>query len=325
MTRSPAAGAMTRYSVARATTAPSVRPEGTASRAMRATTRSLPALGIDTLGRLSASTCSATRAERRRQRCRILGGPVEFITDLNWAEDWFHTTTRVNFAINIGAGTGADLNASANNAIAAAFALSGTPPRRSRRIHFGGRTSLAIDQVTPAHRRYPSTCSSTSPARPVRSAIANSSKGAIECPRRAKRPPGQPGGFFLPVLAPSGSKPCQPPGRTAPAASAMSLAAILDAASPVRRASRPQMLPFAGATAKPPSASNASGPMRASQGSSPRSPSTSKNQAGPGRAARAGRIGRRADPGPAKPERARREGRADRRGGGLSATNDDKP
>jgi hypothetical protein len=53
------------------------------------------------------------------------GGPVELITDVNWADDRFDTPTQVTFAANVGASTGANLNASANNAIAAAFALAG--------------------------------------------------------------------------------------------------------------------------------------------------------------------------------------------------------
>jgi Ca2+-binding RTX toxin-like protein len=76
------------------------------------------------------------------------GGPVELITDVNWAEDKFRTdVATVTFAANMGAGTGADLNSSANNAIAAAFALSGNPAAVvAAQFTFGGHTYLAINQ-----------------------------------------------------------------------------------------------------------------------------------------------------------------------------------
>jgi Ca2+-binding RTX toxin-like protein len=77
------------------------------------------------------------------------GGPVELITDLNWAEDKVDTATQVTFATNTGAGTGVDLNASANNAIAAGFALAGGGAAVvAAQFTFGGRTYLAIDQAT---------------------------------------------------------------------------------------------------------------------------------------------------------------------------------
>ncbi len=76
------------------------------------------------------------------------GGPVELITDLNWAEDKVDTATQVTFATNTGAGTGVDLNASANNAIAAAFALAGGGAAVvAAQFTFGGRMYLAIDQA----------------------------------------------------------------------------------------------------------------------------------------------------------------------------------
>ncbi|HEX2398521.1 MAG TPA: bluetail domain-containing putative surface protein, partial [Mycobacterium sp.] len=77
------------------------------------------------------------------------GGPVELITDVNWAEDKFDTAVNVTFAANMGAGTGGDLNASANNAIAAAFALAGGGVTTvvAAQFTFGGRTYLAIEQT----------------------------------------------------------------------------------------------------------------------------------------------------------------------------------
>jgi Ca2+-binding RTX toxin-like protein len=74
------------------------------------------------------------------------GGPVDLIADVNWAEDRFLTSIAVTFATNSGAGTGTDLNASANNAIAAAFALNGGAGVVAAQFTFGGRTYLAIDQ-----------------------------------------------------------------------------------------------------------------------------------------------------------------------------------
>ena len=77
------------------------------------------------------------------------GGPVELITDVNWAEDKFNTVTKVTFAANVGAPTGANLNASANNAVAAAFALAGGGGTTvvAAQFTFGGRIYLAIEQT----------------------------------------------------------------------------------------------------------------------------------------------------------------------------------
>ena len=76
------------------------------------------------------------------------GGPLEQITDVNWAEDKVDTATQVTFAINVGAGTGVDLNASANNAIVGAFGLAGGGANVvAAQFTFAGRTYLAIDQA----------------------------------------------------------------------------------------------------------------------------------------------------------------------------------
>src|SRR5215208_1628816 len=53
------------------------------------------------------------------------GGPVEFITDVDWSVDRFDTEPNLTFATNTGAGTGVDLATSANNAVNAAAALGG--------------------------------------------------------------------------------------------------------------------------------------------------------------------------------------------------------
>ena len=83
-------------------------------------------------------------SERRRAAG---GGPVERITDLNFDQDRFLLGVEVTFAANLGAGTGADLATSANNAIAAALALSGDPAAVvAAQFTFNGRTYLAIDE-----------------------------------------------------------------------------------------------------------------------------------------------------------------------------------
>ena len=67
---------------------------------------------------------------------------------MDFSLDRFLTNTQaVTFATNTGAGTGADLNASANNAIAAAFALAGSTGWVAAQFTFTGRTYLAIDQA----------------------------------------------------------------------------------------------------------------------------------------------------------------------------------
>jgi hypothetical protein len=68
---------------------------------------------------------------------------------VNWAEDKIGTfnATAVTFATNTGAGTGVDLNTSANNAIAAAFALNGgVATNVAAQFTFAGRTYVAINQ-----------------------------------------------------------------------------------------------------------------------------------------------------------------------------------
>jgi Ca2+-binding RTX toxin-like protein len=75
------------------------------------------------------------------------GGPVERITDVNFAEDQFLLFTEVTFAANMGAGTGADLNTSAVNAIAGAYALAGGGTAVvAAQFTFNGHSYLAIDQ-----------------------------------------------------------------------------------------------------------------------------------------------------------------------------------
>ena len=78
------------------------------------------------------------------------GGPIERIIDMNFNEDRIRLDTiQVTFAANLGAGTGASLAASANNALAAAQALSGgNTAWVAAQFTFGGRTYLAIDQAT---------------------------------------------------------------------------------------------------------------------------------------------------------------------------------
>jgi hypothetical protein len=73
----------------------------------------------------------------------------KLIADVDFAVDRFLTPVRATFAANMGARTGVDLNASASNAIAAAFALAGGGAAVvAAQLTFGGRTYLAIDQVS---------------------------------------------------------------------------------------------------------------------------------------------------------------------------------
>jgi Ca2+-binding RTX toxin-like protein len=75
------------------------------------------------------------------------GGPVELITDVNWAEDRIQTSAVIAFAANTGAGTGVNLATSATNAIAAANALAGGGATQvAAQFTFGGRNYLAINQ-----------------------------------------------------------------------------------------------------------------------------------------------------------------------------------
>jgi Ca2+-binding RTX toxin-like protein len=72
------------------------------------------------------------------------GGPVERVTDVDWSVDRVDTAPNLTFAFNAGAGTGVDLNASANNAINAAAALGGTQLVAAQ-FTFAGRTYLAMN------------------------------------------------------------------------------------------------------------------------------------------------------------------------------------
>jgi hypothetical protein len=77
------------------------------------------------------------------------GGPVERITDLSWVEDRIQAFELVSFAADVGTGNGANLNASANSAVAAAFALNGSASMNvAAQFTFNGRSYLAINQDT---------------------------------------------------------------------------------------------------------------------------------------------------------------------------------
>jgi Ca2+-binding RTX toxin-like protein len=76
------------------------------------------------------------------------GGPVEFITDVNFDQDRFQTPAAIVFAANMGAGNGANLAQSANIALNASAALSGdTANLTAAQFTFVGRTYLAINQA----------------------------------------------------------------------------------------------------------------------------------------------------------------------------------
>jgi Ca2+-binding RTX toxin-like protein len=103
--------------------------------------------GIDTISGGSGNDVLAYGAVDHDGDNATGGGPVELVTDVDWSADKFDTPVQVNFAANMGAGTGATLAASATNAIAAALALSGNPAAQvAAQFTFGGRTYLAINQ-----------------------------------------------------------------------------------------------------------------------------------------------------------------------------------
>jgi Ca2+-binding RTX toxin-like protein len=78
------------------------------------------------------------------------GGPVEWITDLDWAADRFEVFAAVDFAAAVGAGAANNLSQAASNAITAADALAGPGAQfTAAQFTFSGRTYLAMDQVTP--------------------------------------------------------------------------------------------------------------------------------------------------------------------------------
>ncbi len=102
-------------------------------------------LGIDTLAGGSGNDVFAYGAADEDGNNAGGGGPVEVITDVDFAVDRFDTTATITFATNTGAGTGADINTSANNAIASATALSGGANTVAAQFTFGGRTYVAIN------------------------------------------------------------------------------------------------------------------------------------------------------------------------------------
>jgi Ca2+-binding RTX toxin-like protein len=103
------------------------------------------ALGIDTLAGGSGNDVFAYGAPDEDGNNAAGGGPVELITDVDFAVDRFDTNATITFAANIGAGTGTDLNSSTNNAITAATALNGGVNTVAAQFTFGGRTYLAIN------------------------------------------------------------------------------------------------------------------------------------------------------------------------------------
>ncbi len=77
------------------------------------------------------------------------GGQIELLTDLDWSEDRIQTLNPVTYATDVGARPGANLIAAANNAIAAAFTLSGTQNVRvAAQFTFNGHAYLAINLDT---------------------------------------------------------------------------------------------------------------------------------------------------------------------------------
>jgi Ca2+-binding RTX toxin-like protein len=105
-------------------------------------------LAIDTIAGGSGNDVFTYGAVDEDGNNALGGGPLEQITDVNWGEDKVDTATQVTFAINVGVGTGGDLNTSANNAVVGAFGLAGGGANVvAAQFTFAGRTYLAIDQA----------------------------------------------------------------------------------------------------------------------------------------------------------------------------------
>ncbi len=74
------------------------------------------------------------------------GGPLEQVTDVNFAEDRFLLPWHVDFAAQTSAGAAANLTQAAENALAAAWALNGSVnARTAAQFEFNGRTYLVAD------------------------------------------------------------------------------------------------------------------------------------------------------------------------------------
>ena len=93
-----------------------------------------------------ATTCSPTGSVGEDGDNVAGGGPVEFLTDVDWSVDRIQLLGPViNFAANMGAGTGVDLATSATNAIAAAVALNGGDTHVAAQFTFAGRTYVVMN------------------------------------------------------------------------------------------------------------------------------------------------------------------------------------
>ncbi len=102
--------------------------------------------GIDTISGGSGGDVFVYRGGTEDGDNAAGGGPVDRITDVDFAADRFDAIG-VSFAANVGAVAGGTLVASADNAIAAAFALAGGGAAVvAAQFTFSGRTYLAIDQ-----------------------------------------------------------------------------------------------------------------------------------------------------------------------------------
>jgi Ca2+-binding RTX toxin-like protein len=109
-------------------------------------------LGIDTItggagADLFAYSLSAGNGGAADGDNANAGGPVELITDVNFAEDRFQVFTAVTFAAASSPGAAANLEDAADAAVGAVFALAGGGANRvAATFAFNGRSYLAIDQ-----------------------------------------------------------------------------------------------------------------------------------------------------------------------------------
>ena len=87
-------------------------------------------LGIDTITGGTSNDLFAYGAAADDGDNANAGGPVEFVTDVNWAEDRFLVFVPIVFVAATGPGAAANLEDAADNALAASLALAGGGAQR---------------------------------------------------------------------------------------------------------------------------------------------------------------------------------------------------
>ncbi len=106
-------------------------------------------LGIDTLTGGSGADVFRYSSGAEDGDNAVGGGPLEQVTDVNWAEDRFELGWHVDFAAVTSAGAAANLDDAATNALAAVWALNGSvAAHTAAQFVFNGRTYLVADSST---------------------------------------------------------------------------------------------------------------------------------------------------------------------------------